>query len=49
MHKTNKLISHTLSEKEVRKLSDEEIDKYCSEIIKKLVESFEEVGEFEVY
>jgi hypothetical protein len=30
-------------------LSDEEFDKYCSEIIKKLVESFEEVGEFEVY
>ena len=30
-------------------MSDEDIDKYCSEIIKKLVESFEEVGEFEYY
>jgi len=49
MDKKNKLIPRILSEKEVRKLSDEEIDKYCSEIIKKLVESFEEVGEFEVY
>ena len=49
MDKKNKLIPRILSEKELKKLSDEEFDKYCSEIIKKLVESFEEVGEFEVY
>ena len=42
-------ITRPLSEKELKKLSNEEFDQYCSKIIKKLVESFEEVGEFEVY
>ena len=44
-----KFVPHILTENEVRKLSDEEIDKYCSEIIKSLVETFEEAGEFENY
>ena len=42
-------IPKPLSEKELKKLSSEEFDQYCSKIIKKLVESFEEVGEFEAY
>ena len=37
-------ITRALSEKELKKLSNEEFDQYCSKIIKELVKSFEEVG-----
>ena len=42
-------IPRPLSENELKKLSDNEFDEYCSKIIKELVKSFEEVGEFENY
>ena len=38
-HKSN---SHILTENELRKLSDEELDKYCSEIIKIVVDNYKE-------
>ena len=43
------MILRTHSKKNLRKLSDKDFDKYCSEIIKKIVNSYKEVGEFEVY
>jgi len=36
-HKSN---PHILTENELRKLSDEELDKYCSEIIKIIVDNY---------
>ena len=45
----NETIFKPLSDKEIKNLSDEEFDKYCSKIIKQLVDSFGEVGEFENY
>ena len=38
-HKSN---PHILTENELRKLSDEELDKYCSEIIKIVVDNYKE-------
>ena len=38
-----------LTENELRKLSDKELDEYSSKLIKELVKSFEEAGEFENY
>jgi len=43
-HKSN---PHILTENELRKLSDEELDKYCSDMIKKIVESYLEVEEYQ--
>jgi len=43
----NKLTPHILTENEVRKLSDEELDKYCSDMIKKIVESYLEAEEYQ--
>ena len=37
------------TENELRKLSDKELDEYSSKLIKELIKSFEEVGEFENY
>jgi hypothetical protein len=45
--KTNKPISHTLTESDLRKLSDEELNNYCSKIIKITVESYMEVEEYQ--
>jgi len=38
-----------LREHELRKLSDKEIDEYSSKIIKELLQSYMEDGEFENY
>ena len=38
-HKSN---PHILTENELRKLSDEELDKYCSKIIKIVVDNYKE-------
>ena len=43
-HKSN---PHILTENELRKLSDEELDKYCSDMIKKIVESYLEEEEYQ--
>tara|TARA_B100000768_G_C10902793_1_gene218377 strand:+ start:128 stop:337 length:210 start_codon:yes stop_codon:yes gene_type:complete len=43
-HKSN---PHILTENELRKLSDEELDKYCSDMIKKIVESYLEAEEYQ--
>ena len=45
--KINKPTPDILTENELRKLSDEELNKYCSEIIKKTVESYKEVKEYQ--
>ena len=45
--KTNKPISHILTESDLRKLSDEELNKYCSKLIKITVESYMEVEEYQ--
>ena len=45
--KINKPTPDILTENELRKLSDEELNKYCSEIIKKTVESYKEVEEYQ--
>lgn len=37
------------SEQELKDMSDEEFNDYCSKIRKKLIEVTKEVGEFEVY
>ena len=47
--KEQKQTPHHLTENELRKLSDKELDEYSSKLIKELVKSFEEVGEFENY
>ena len=38
-----------ISEKELRKMTDQELYDYCSKIRKKLIEVTKEEGEFEVY
>ena len=45
-HKSN---PHILTEDELRKLSDEELDKYYSEIIKILVDSLMKADDYENY
>jgi len=40
--KINKPTPDILTENELRKLSDEELDKYCSEIIKIVVDNYKE-------
>ena len=45
--KINKPTPDILTENELRKLSDEELNKYCSKIIKITVESFMEVEEYQ--
>ena len=47
--KEEKQPTQLLTENELRKLSDKELDEYCSKLIKELVKSFEEAGEFENY
>ena len=47
--KENKQTLKLLSENELRKLSDKEIDEYSSKIIKELLQSFMQDGEFEKY
>tara|TARA_Y100000590_G_C15315082_1_gene861674 strand:+ start:93 stop:308 length:216 start_codon:yes stop_codon:yes gene_type:complete len=47
--KLNKPASYILTENELRKLSDKEIDEYSSKIIKELLQSFMQDGEFEKY
>ena len=42
-HKSN---PHILTENELRKLSDEELDKYCSEIIKNIVDNYTEEEDY---
>jgi|TARA_B110000967_G_scaffold92208_1_gene94849 hypothetical protein len=42
-HKSN---PHILTENELRKLSDEELDKYCSEIIKIIVDNYTEEEDY---
>jgi|TARA_B110000444_G_scaffold241752_1_gene258438 hypothetical protein len=42
-HKSN---PHILTENELRKLSDEELDKYCSEIIKIVVDNYTEEEDY---
>ena len=45
--KEKKQTPQNLSENELRKLSDEELNKYCSKIIKITVESYMEVEEYQ--
>ena len=45
--KINKPTPDILTENELRKLSDEELNKYCSKIIKLIVESYMEVEEYQ--
>jgi|TARA_B110000858_G_scaffold55489_1_gene64467 uncharacterized protein YaaW (UPF0174 family) len=45
--KINKPTPDILTENELRKLSDEELNKYCSKIIKITVESYMEVEEYQ--
>ena len=45
--KINKPTPDILTENELRKLSDEELNKYCSKIIKIIVESYMEVEEYQ--
>ena len=45
--KINKPTPDILTENELRKLSDEEFNKYCSKIIKIIVESYMEVEEYQ--
>ena len=45
--KINKPTPDILTENELRKLSDEEFNKYCSKIIKITVESYMEVEEYQ--
>ena len=45
--KINKPPPDILTENELRKLSDEELNKYCSKIIKITVESYMEVEEYQ--
>ena len=47
--KLNKPAPYILTENELRKLSDKEIDEYSSKIIKELLQSFMQDGEFEKY
>jgi len=47
--KKNKSNPHILTEDELRKLSDEELDKYYSEIIKILVDSLMVADDYENY
>ena len=47
--KLNKPAPCILTENELRKLSDKEIDEYSSKIIKELLQSFMQDGEFEKY
>jgi len=42
-HKSN---PHILTENELRKLSDEKLDKYCSEIIKNIVDNYTEEEDY---
>ena len=42
-HKSN---PHILTENELRKLSDEKLDKYCSEIIKIIVDNYTEEEDY---
>ena len=42
-HKSN---PHILTENELRKLSDEKLDKYCSEIIKIVVDNYTEEEDY---
>ena len=45
--KINKPTPDILTENELRKLSDEELNKYCSKLIKITVESYMEVEEYQ--
>jgi len=45
--KINKPTPDIITENELRKLSDEELNKYCSKIIKITVESYMEVEEYQ--
>ena len=45
--KEKKQAPQRLSENELRKLSDKELDKYCSKLIKEIVESYKEVEEYQ--
>ena len=45
--KINKPTPDILTENELRKLSDEELNNYCSKIIKITVESYMEVEEYQ--
>jgi len=45
--KINKSTPDILTENELRKLSDEELNKYCSKLIKITVESYMEVEEYQ--
>ena len=45
--KINKPTPDILTENELRKLSDEELNKYCSKFIKITVESYMEVEEYQ--
>ena len=45
--KINKPTPDILTENELRKLSDEELNKYCSKIIKITVETYMEVEEYQ--
>ena len=45
--KINNPTPEFLTENELRKLSDEELNKYCSKIIKIIVESYMEVEEYQ--
>ena len=45
--KINKPTPDILAENELRKLSDEELNKYCSKLIKITVESYMEVEEYQ--
>ena len=45
--KINKPTPDIITENELRKLSDEELNKYCSKLIKITVESYMEVEEYQ--
>ena len=45
--KINKSTPDILTENELRKLSDEELNKYCSKLIQITVESYMEVEEYQ--